>query len=641
MKKLFLIIGLIITLISGSCARTITGLITDEGGNPLQGVSIVLKGGSNGVLSDVHGGFRIDVPEGNVTLLLSFPGYEPQEVNIRGLNRVNIILEADSENQEGLTQPLKKPIVSKEVPVSEAEDLTFKSEADIQGRVAGVQTKRYDRVNSSHAFDKRSNANYMPVPEFNTEGYSAIHENGFKSPLREPLSTFSIDVDAASYTNVRRFINEGQKPISDAVRIEEMINYFDYDYPQPDDGHPFSINFEQGVCPWNRDNLLLHIGLQGLKMSYNETPSSNLVFLLDVSGSMNAPNKLPLVIKSMKLLVSQLRSQDRVAIVVYAGSSGLVLPSTPGNNKETIIAALERLQAGGSTAGSAGLKLAYQVADENFIRNGNNRIILATDGDFNVGPSSNAEMERMIESYRNKGIFISVAGFGMGNYKDDKMEIIADKGNGNYAYIDNLMEAKKVFINEFTSTLFTIAKDVKIQIEFNPVYVKEYRLVGYENRLLNDEDFENDKKDAGELGAGHTVTALYEIIPARNNYDNTHRLKYQHSTVTDDASENNELATIKFRYKKPDGDKSVLMTETIPYISEPDGHSSDNFRFSAAVAGFGMLLRESEFKGSITYGHVLSLARGSKGTDKDGYRAEFIRLVELSESGLTSMKNEE
>ncbi len=297
-----------------------------------------------------------------------------------------------------------------------------------------------------------------------------------------------------------------------------MINYFDYDYPQPHDGNPFAIVHELGVCPWNKENLLLHIGLQGEKMANNEIPPSNLVFLLDVSGSMDQPNKLPLLVKAMKMLVGQLRAKDRVAIVVYAGSSGMVLPSTPGNQKEKIISALDRLQAGGSTAGSAGLKLAYEVAEENFMEDGNNRIILATDGDFNVGPSSNAEMERMIEKYRDRGIFISVCGFGMGNYKDDKMEIIADKGNGNYSYIDNLMEAKKVFINEFSSTLYTIAKDVKIQIEFNPAIVKEYRLVGYENRLLNEEDFENDKKDAGEMGAGHTVTALYEIVTTNQAY---------------------------------------------------------------------------------------------------------------------------
>jgi Ca-activated chloride channel family protein len=376
-------------------------------------------------------------------------------------------------------------------------------------------------------------------------------------------------------------------------------------------------------------------------MSTAEVPPSNLVFLIDVSGSMEAPNKLPLLIKAMKLLVSQLRAQDRVAMVVYAGSSGLVLPSTPGNQKEKINTALERLQAGGSTAGSAGLKLAYEVAEENFMKEGNNRIILATDGDFNVGPSSNAEMERMIETYRNKGIFISVTGFGMGNYKDDKMEIIADKGNGNYNYIDNLMEAKKVFVNEFSSTLYTIAKDVKIQIEFNPAYVKEYRLVGYENRLLNDEDFDNDKKDAGELGAGHTVTALYEIVPADGKGDQSPQLKYQQSEVLSKASVTNELATIKFRYKRPDGDISILMTETIPHTALALAQTSDNFRFSAAVAGFGMLLRNSEFKGNITYDEVLSMARGSKGTDNDGYRTEFIRLVELSNSGLTSMKSDE
>jgi Ca-activated chloride channel family protein len=420
-----------------------------------------------------------------------------------------------------------------------------------------------------------------------------------------------------------------------------MINYFDYDYPQPKNGHPFSIIYELGECPWNKENKLLHIGLQGEKMLNDEVPPSNLVFLLDVSGSMDEPNKLPLLIKAMKLLVGQLRAEDRVAIVVYAGSSGLVLPSTPGNQKEKINAALECLQAGGSTAGSAGLKLAYQVAETNFIEDGNNRIILATDGDFNVGPSSNAEMERMIEVYRDKGISISVTGFGMGNYKDDKMEIIADKGNGNYSYIDNLLEARKVFINEFSSTLYTIAKDVKIQIEFNPVFVKEYRLVGYENRLLNEEDFDNDKKDAGELGAGHTVTALYEIVPVNDGTDQLRKLIYQQSTTLPDASETIELATIKFRYKKPDGDKSILMVETIPHTALPIGQTSDNFRFSAAVAGFGMLLRDSEYKGSMDYNQVLALARASKGKDQDGYRSEFIRLVELSNSGLAAMNNEQ
>jgi Ca-activated chloride channel family protein len=637
MKKIFLIIGLIVALVSGSCGRTITGVVKDSKGNPLQGVNISVKGTAGGVYSDARGTFVISVPGTDVTLILICKGYKQQEVEVAGSNTLSIIMAEESKAVgEVVHHDIKKTMVTKKVPAIKSEDLPAKpglSMNSLQGRAAGVQRKAdYPAC----VYENRMAACYQPAPDFNTEGYSAIHENGFRNPVREPLSTFSIDVDAASYSNVRRFIREGQKPVPDAVRIEEMINYFDYDYPQPHNGHPFSIIYEQGECPWNKDNLLLHIGLQGEKMSYNEIPPSNLVFLLDVSGSMASPNKLPLVIKAMKLLVSQLRPQDRVAIVVYAGSSGLVLPSTPGNQKERISDALDRLQAGGSTAGSAGLKLAYEVASENFICEGNNRIILATDGDFNVGPSSNAEMERMIEKYREKGIFISVAGFGMGNYKDDKMEIIADKGNGNYSYIDNLMEAKKIFINEFSSTLYTIAKDVKIQIEFNPVYVKEYRLVGYENRLMKEEDFENDRKDAGEMGAGHAVTALYEIVPANGHDAMQGRLRYQHSEFSEDASGSHELATIKFRYKRPDGDKSILITEIIPHISKPIVHTSDNFRFSAAVAGFGMLLRDSEFKGSMTYSKVLGLARGARGRDEDGYRAEFIQLVELSVSGLTS-----
>jgi Ca-activated chloride channel family protein len=613
MKKAMLIISLILFAVSGTSARTITGTVMDSNNNPLPGVTINLKGTTSGTVSDINGVFAITVPDDKATLIFTYLGYKKKEVKITGTSPLTVIME---------------------------EDLTALDEVVVIGygeKKCADMTGSVSTMNFSSAPSCRRLQTFCPPPqEFNTEGYSAIHENGFKSPVREPLSTFSIDVDAASYSNVRRFINQGQKPVPDAVRIEEMINYFDYDYPQPKGGHPFAIISELGECPWNRDHLLLHIGLQGEKMMNEEMPPSNLVFLLDVSGSMDAPNKLPLLKKAMKLLVSQLRSEDRVAIVVYAGSSGLVLPSTPGCQKERINCALERLHAGGSTAGAAGLKLAYQVAEENFIKDGNNRIILATDGDFNVGPSSNAEMERMIETYRNKGIFISVTGFGMGNYKDDKMEIIADKGNGNYFYIDNLMEAKKVFIKEFTGTLYTIAKDVKIQIEFNPAYVKEYRLVGYENRLLNEEDFENDKKDAGEMGAGHTVTALYEIIPASDNGGAGRRLKYQQSDILPEASTTNELATIKFRYKKPDGDKSILIEKTITNAVLPVGQTSDNFRFSAAVAGFGMILRNSEYKGCMDYDAVLRLARASKGSDEDGYRAEFIRLVELCDSNFTS-----
>jgi Ca-activated chloride channel family protein len=615
MKKALLFITLAMILISGTIARTVKGFVTDNGGNPIPGVSIVVKGTSTGVSSDVNGYFTINVPDGKTTLIFSFIGYRQQEVKITDDKTLAIVM------QEEVAE-LSEVVVT---------GYGTQRKSSMTGSVSSIDYSSAPRA------ARRADACYTrPAPVYNTEGYSAIHENGYKNPKNEPLSTFSIDVDAASYSNVRRFINEGQKPLPDAVRIEEMINYFDYDYPQPHNGDPFAIVHELGACPWNKDNLLLHIGLQGEKMENSEIPPSNLVFLLDVSGSMDQPNKLPLLVKAMKMLVGQLRARDRVAIVVYAGSSGMVLPSTCGNQKEKIIAALDRLRAGGSTAGSAGLKLAYEVAEENFMEDGNNRIILATDGDFNVGPSSNAEMERMIEKYRDRGIFISVCGFGMGNYKDDKMEIIADKGNGNYSYIDNLMEAKKVFINEFSSTLYTIAKDVKIQIEFNPAIVKEYRLVGYENRLLNEEDFEDDKKDAGEMGAGHTVTALYEIVTTNRHTDYVRKLKYQPSEVIPDAPQTGELATIKFRYKKPDGDKSILKTEVIPQLAEPASETSDNFRFSAAVAGFGMLLRNSEYKGTINYDKVLSLARGAKGYDKDGYRAEFIRLVELSDSGLTS-----
>ena len=613
MKNAILIISLILLAVSGTSARTITGTIVDSNNNPLPGVSINLKGTHSGTVSDINGAFTMTVPDDKAILVFSYVGFHTEEVKVTGNAPLTVIMTED------LTALDEVVVIGYGAQKCE----------NLAGSVAGVQ------FSSTPSF-RRSKAYCPTAQEFNTEGYSAIHENGYKSPVQEPLSTFSIDVDAASYSNVRRFITQGQQPVPDAVRIEEMINYFDYDYPQPKDGHPFAIISELGECPWNRDHILLHIGLQGEKMRNGEIPPSNLVFLLDVSGSMDSPNKLPLLKKAMRMLVSQLRAEDRVAIVVYAGSSGLILPSTPGCQKERIICALENLHAGGCTAGAAGLKLAYQVAEENFVEDGNNRIILATDGDFNVGPSSNAEMERMIETYRNKGIFISVTGFGMGNLKDDKMEIIADKGNGNYFYIDNLMEAKKVFINEFSSTLYTIAKDVKIQIEFNPAYVKEYRLVGYENRLLNEEDFENDKKDAGELGAGHTVTALYEIVPANGHDAMQGRLRYQHSEFSEDASGSHELATIKFRYKRPDGDKSILITEIIPHISKPIVHTSDNFRFSAAVAGFGMLLRDSEFKGSMTYSKVLGLARGARGRDEDGYRAEFIQLVELSVSGLTS-----
>jgi Ca-activated chloride channel family protein len=462
------------------------------------------------------------------------------------------------------------------------------------------------------------------------EGYAPITENEFLSALDNPLSTFSIDVDEASYSNVRRFINSGSLPPAGAVRIEEMINYFDYEYPAPLDTDPFSINTEISQCPWNTEHRLVHIGLQGKEIPVQNLPPSNLVFLIDVSGSMAEENKLPLLKQSMKLLVENLRDQDRVAITVYAGSAGLVLPSTSGKEKKKINAAIDELDAGGSTAGGEGIVLAYKVAKENFISDGNNRVILATDGDFNVGISSDDELVSLIERERESRVFLSVLGFGTGNYQDNKMQLLADKGNGNHSYIDNINEAKKVLVKEFGSTLFTIAKDVKFQIEFNPSKVQAYRLIGYENRMLAAEDFNDDKKDAGEVGSGHTVTALYEVIPAgiKNAFAKSiDPLKYQAIKKVDTRNITNDLFTIKLRYKTPEGNKSMLITKPILDSREDFSKASDNFKFSAAVAEFGLLLRNSEFKQKSSYKQVLTLANNAQGNDVNGYRKEFIDLV--------------
>jgi Ca-activated chloride channel family protein len=475
----------------------------------------------------------------------------------------------------------------------------------------------------------------MEIP--NTEEYEGLEENTFHGADKKPLSTFSIDVDAASYSNLRRFINNGQRPPKDAVRIEEMINYFDYDYKEPKDGRPFSVYTEISQTPWNDKHQLIHIGLQGRKVSVENLPASNLVFLIDVSGSMGHPNKLPLVKKSFQLLVDQLRPQDHVAIVVYAGAAGVVLEPTPGDEKRKVLSALDRLEAGGSTAGGAGLRLAYALAGQHFKRNGNNRVILATDGDFNVGESSNDAMEDLIEGRRKEGVYLTVLGYGMGNLKDSKMELLADKGNGNYAYIDNLTEARKVLVNEFGGTLFTIATDVKLQVEFNPARVQAYRLIGYENRKLNDEDFNNDRKDAGDLGAGHTVTALYEIIPAgvESDFYSIDKLKYQPATATASAN-TNEWLTVKLRYKDPGQSKSQLIVQTLSGNPRSPEQTSNDFRWSASVAAFGMLLRESPYVQNFDYRKVAALAQRAKGEDVEGYRSEFINLVKTH--GLISVR---
>lgn len=468
------------------------------------------------------------------------------------------------------------------------------------------------------------------------ETYESIEENPFLVARSNPLSTFSIDVDTASYSNIRRFINQGQLPPPDAIRIEEMINYFRYQYPQPEGDKPFSINTELSEAPWNPKHKLVQIGLQGKAISNEKLPPSNLVFLLDVSGSMEEQNKLPLLKSAFRLLVNELRDTDKVSIVVYAGSAGVVLPPTPGNQKDKILTAIDKLQAGGSTAGGEGIQLAYKLAQENLIKSGNNRVILATDGDFNVGVSSDTELVRLIEQKREQGVFLTVLGVGEGNLQDAKMEKLADKGNGNYAYIDNQLEAKKVFVKEMGGTLLTIAKDVKIQVEFNPAKVQAYRLIGYENRKLQNQDFNNDKKDAGELGAGISVTALYEIIPVGVQSDvklsDTDALKYQKNAVEKTAYQSNELIQVKLRYKAPTGTTSQLITQPVVDGGVTLAQTSNNFKFAAAVAEFGMVLRKSEYKGNANFNEVLQLATQSQGEDLDGYRAEFLRLVKGAES---------
>jgi len=458
------------------------------------------------------------------------------------------------------------------------------------------------------------------------ERYAEIAENPFLETSRAPLSTFSIDVDTASYANVRRYLNDGQMPPKDAVRIEELINYFEYDYPQPIGNQPFSVNTEAATAPWNKQHKIVSIGLQGKKVSMEDAPPSNLVFLLDVSGSMNEPQKLPLLKDSLKILVNQLTAKDRVAIVVYAGASGLVLNST--NNRGEILNALGNLESGGSTNGGQGIQLAYKVALDNFIQGGNNRVILATDGDFNVGLTGDNELVNLIEAKRRTGIFLSVLGFGTGNTNDSMMEKLADKGNGNYAYIDSQTEARKALGEQVAGTLYTIAKDVKIQVEFNPARVAGYRLIGYENRLLANRDFNDDKKDAGEIGAGHSVTALYEIVPAGQKIENDGVDELRYSKVEpSDTRFDEELLTVKLRYKEPNESESRLLTQGLLDRGNAIENASDNLRFASAVAEFGMLLKNSRYKGGASFGNVMNLAQNSLGSDLKNYRNDFLDLV--------------
>lgn len=599
--------GLLVAIISLGNVNAETfivkGKVTDAAdGSGIIGCTVQVKGTTRSTITNVDGEYTIRADKGE-KLVFSYIGYEKQEAEVKS-ERLNIRLKTSSQ-------------VLEECVVVGYGTQKMVSLCGTVGHVTpGIMASR------------------MYADGMNAEEYKEIAENNFKTVSESPLSTFSIDVDAASYSNMRRYINKGELPPADAIRTEELINYFSYDYPQPTGNDPVKITTEVGACPWNVKHRLVRIGLKAKEIPTDKLPVSNLVFLIDVSGSMYGPQRLGLVQSSLKLLVNNLRDEDRVAIVVYSGSAGEKLPSTSGSDKQKIREAIDELTAGGSTAGGAGIKLAYKMAKQNFVKGGNNRIILCTDGDFNVGVSSDEGLEKLIEQERKSGVFLTVLGYGMGNYKDSKMQVLAEKGNGNHAYIiDNLQEANRVLVNEFGATMHTVAKDVKLQIEFNPSQVQAYRLIGYESRLLKDEDFNNDAKDAGEMGAGHTVTAFYEVVPAGIKSDFTGKvddLKYQKTKPAPAVTNNSkELLTVKLRYKAPDGNTSKKIEQ--PLIDDKKEKVSSDFRFASAVAMFGQLLRDSDFKGDATYDKVISLAKTSLDNDEKGYRREFIRLAETAE----------
>lgn len=583
----------------------ITGTVTDENGFALLGVNIFVKGSKIATQTNSEGKYEIAAEKGDI-LIFSYIGYKTEKRVVKEDAEINVKMQPDTAVLEEII------VVEDESEVEEKVITTY-------SLVLPPPPPAPEMINMVG----------MPLQTPASESYKDIEENIFKRVKIAPLSTFSIDVDKAGYSNIRRMINNGQEIPKDAVKIEEMINYFDFNYPQPKNGKPFSINTEVAQSPWNPDTRIVKIGLQGKIVPLDDIPASNLVFLIDVSGSMNSENKLPLLKSAFTLLTQQLRPQDKVAIVVYAGAAGVVLPSTGGDEKSKILAALNELAAGGSTAGGEGIELAYEIAEQNFIEDGNNRVILATDGDFNVGPSSDSAMEELIEEKRETGIFLTALGFGTGNYQDSKLETLAGKGNGNHAYIDSMQEAQRVLGTEFGGTIYTIAKDVKIQVEFNPAKVQAYRLIGYENRMLAAEDFNDDRKDAGELGSGHTVTALYEIIPVgvKSKFlKDVDDLKYSDSEI---RNAGDELLTVKFRYKKPDGEESKLIMETVDDKNMKFENASTDFKFATAVALFGTILRDSEYANGASLDKVISLAEAGRGQDEKGYRAEFIRLVKV------------
>jgi Ca-activated chloride channel family protein len=616
---------------SGAQAGALKGKVSTSKGAAVKGATITIKEAGLTATSDASGFYQLSgIAAGSYTVTCAKAGFT--SVTRKGValgsgtKTLNFTLSGKVAKPDKDLAPAAAPEEAEAAPPTKMKMMAERKESPKKGRAMMMSSGAMAPPSPSPSGD-------VARVEHNTEAYDQINENQFLGVGQNPLSTFSIDVDTASYANARRFITQQNRlPPADAVRLEEFVNYFTYDYPNPKGTDPFSVTTEMSECPWNTDHMLVHIGLQGKKVDLSKLPNSNFVFLLDVSGSMNNANKLPLLKAALKLLVRNMRSKDRVAIVVYAGAAGVVLPSTSADQADKIIAALDALSAGGSTAGGAGIKLAYKIAQENFIKGGNNRIILATDGDFNVGASSDGEMTRLIEEKRKDGVFLTVLGFGMGNYKDSKMEKLADKGNGNAAYIDSILEAKKVLVTEMGGTLFTIAKDVKIQVEFNPAKVKAYRLVGYENRKLANEDFNDDKKDAGELGAGHTVTALYELVMAgsKEEIPGVDELKYQKTAPTA-AAKSGEVMTVKLRYKKPDGDTSKLIERPVEDNTTKASKTSENFRWSAAVAMFAMQLRDSKFKGVTSWKFIKELATSAKGKDKEGYRAEFLKILEQAE----------
>lgn len=641
MKTLVTLLLFALTCIVTAQTTTITGTVTDESGLPLPGANVIIKDTSNGTQTDFDGKYAIEASIGQ-TLTFAYIGYETEEIKIQDSKPIHVQLEISRVALDEVVITgyvnTKKEVLTSAISIVSADQISTTRSVDriLQGKTAGVSVTTANGKPGATAFVRIrgssslvGNTSIHNLPTVENESYARISENIFKNVATAPLSTFSVDVDKAGYSNIRRMINNGETIPQDAVKIEEMINYFAYDYPQPKGDDPFSIQTEIAQSPWNKDAKLIRIGLRGKDIATKNLPNSNLVFLLDVSGSMNSPNKLPLLKSALGVLVDNLREQDKVSIVVYAGAAGVVLKPTSGIDRMKIMGAIENLGAGGSTAGGEGIKLAYKIAEENFIKGGNNRIILATDGDFNVGASSDRAMEDLIEEKRKSGVFLTCLGFGMGNYKDSKMETLADKGNGNHAYIDTMQEAKKVLGTEFFGTLYTIAKDVKLQVEFNPAKVQAYRLIGYENRLLNDEDFKDDTKDAGEIGSGHTVTALYEVIPTGVKsifVKDVSELKYTKTTKSSEAS-SEDILTVKFRYKAPDGDTSKLMVKSVTDTNKKMSTASADFQFSAAVALFGMQLRKSIFTNTMKAEDVIKLAEAGKGADKDGYRSEFIRLV--------------